>query len=234
MVEKNEEVTLEIEDIGVNGEGVGRVSGYTLFVKDGIIGDILKVKIMKVTKNYGFARLLEIVSPSPYRVKSVCPVARQCGGCQVQELSYEQQLKFKENKVRNNLARIGGITDYEMEPIIGMEEPFHYRNKAQFPMGLNADGKIISGFYASRTHSIIECDDCAIGITENAHILKIIKEYMIEKNIKPYDEVNNTGIIRHVLIRKGFKTGEIMVCIVINAKTLQESKRFNRILLNFT
>ena len=124
-----------ISDMGVDGEGIGKVDGYTLFVKDAVIGDVVNVKVMKAKKQYGYARLMEIVEPSPYRTEPVCPVARQCGGCQIQSLSYEKQLEFKKNKVRGNLIRIGGfeekLIDRIMEPIAGMEEPFHYRNKAR-------------------------------------------------------------------------------------------------------
>ena len=158
-MKKNELITLKIEDIGVNGEGIGKVDGYTLFVKDALIGDRAEVKITKAKKNYGYARLMQVLEPSCDRVEAKCPVARQCGGCQIQELSYEKQLEFKEKKVRGNLERIGGFAPEEldevMEPICGMEEPFYYRNKAQFPFGTDKQGHIVTGFYAGRTHQII-------------------------------------------------------------------------------
>lgn len=217
-IKKNEIFTVKIEDMNESGEGVGKLDGYIWFIKDAVIGDVVEAKAMKMKKNYGFARLNHIVEPSKYRVEPPCPVARQCGGCQLQSLSYEEQLIFKENKVFNHLKRIGGFENITMEPIIGMENPFRYRNKAQFPFGRNKEGEIITGFYAGRTHSIIEQEDCLLGVEENAGILRIIKEFMTEFHIKPYDEESHRGLVRHALIRKGFKSGEIMVCLVVNGR----------------
>ncbi len=222
MVNKNDTFTVDIIDIGTNGEGIAKLEdGYTLFIKDAIVGDKALVKIMKTTKSYAYARLMEVVEASPFRVEPKCPVAKQCGGCQIQELSYEKQLEFKENKVKNNIIRIGGIKEPPMLPIIGMEKPWQYRNKAQFPVGMSKDGGVISGFYAGRTHSIIECDDCVIGIEENHKIVSIVKEYMNDNGISAYDEETGKGVVRHILIRKGFTTGQIMVCVVINGDKLK-------------
>lgn len=213
---KNDEYIVNIEDTGTGGEGIARIDGYTLFVKDAVRGDECRVRITKAHDNFAFARLMEVISPSPHRVTPVCPVAKRCGGCTVMMADYEEQLRFKENKVKNNLEKIGKVTGFELCPIIGMDEPYHYRNKAQFPMGLSSDGRIISGFYAGRTHVIIENDKCYIGVHENEEILEIIKKFMEEKNILPYDETTFKGLIRHVMIRKAFVTGEIMVCLIIN------------------
>lgn len=223
-INKNDVFIVKIEDMNESGEGVGKIEGYTLFVKDGIIGDILEVKVTKAKKNYGFARLMRVVEESPFRVPAVCKVARQCGGCQIQELAYEEQLRFKERKVRNNLERIGKFQGIEVEPVIGMEEPFRYRNKAQFPVGLNKDGEIVAGFYAGRTHAIIENDDCMLGKEINFQILDTVKGFMKEFGVEPYDEENHKGVVRHVLIRTGERTGEIMVCLVINGEKLPKSQ----------
>ena len=225
MVKKNEEYIITIEDMGSEGEGVGKVDGFTLFVKDALPQDVARVKVIKEGKSYAYGRLMEVITPSEYRVEAVCPVARQCGGCQIQELSYEAQLAFKEKKVQNNLERIGRImpNEYEMCTIIGMEEPYHYRNKAQFPVGADKEGNIVTGFYAGRTHSIIPCDDCAIGDDVNKEILAIIKEHMRKHSIKPYDEEKHTGLVRHILIRRGFSTGEVMVCLIINGVDVKAS-----------
>ena len=225
MIKKNEEYIVTIEDMGSEGEGVGRIDGYTVFVKDAIPGDVAKIKITKEGKSYGYGRLMEVITPSENRVKPVCPVARKCGGCQIQEMSYEAQLAFKENKVKNNLERIGKIlpSEYEMCKIIGMDEPYHYRNKAQFPVGTDKDGNIVMGFYAGRTHNIIPCEDCAIGDKVNKDILSIIKNHMKKYYIKPYDEEKHTGVVRHILIRRGFTTGQCMVCIIINGTELKGS-----------
>ena len=174
-MQKNETAVIEITDIGVNGEGIGKVDGYTLFVKDAVIGDKAEVKVMKAKKNYGYARLMRVIEPSADRVEPRCAFARKCGGCQIQEMSYERQLAFKEQKVRGNLERLGGfdreMLDQVMEPIRGMDNPFGYRNKAQFPFGTDKEGNPVTGFYAGRTHDIIANTDCALGVPVNQEIL---------------------------------------------------------------
>ena len=226
---KNDIVTVEITDIGVSGEGIGHVDGYTLFIKDAVIGDVVEAKVMKAKKNYGYARLMKVITPSEYRVEPKCAFARRCGGCQIQEMSYDRQLVFKDQKIRGNLERIGGFTkdqiDTVMQPVVGMEPPFGYRNKAQFPFGTDKEGNPISGFYAGRTHDIIANTDCALGVEQNKEILEIILQYMRENKIKSYDEKTGKGLIRHALIRYGFKTKEIMVCLVVNGKKLPKAER---------
>lgn len=222
---KNDVVTVTIEDMGTDGEGIGKVEGFTLFIKDALIGDVVDAKLMKVKKNYGYARLMNIIAPSPDRVKPKCPVYRQCGGCQIQALDYQAQLKFKERKVRGNLERIGGFTDISLEPIIGMEEPYHYRNKAQFPVGTDKNDEIVVGFYAGRTHDIIPNTKCYLGTKVNEEILQVVLEYMKKYNISAYDEASGKGLVRHILIRTGFTSGEIMVCLVVNGKKLPKSEK---------
>ena len=226
---KNDIVTVEITDIGVSGEGIGHVDGYTLFIKDAVIGDVVEAKVMKAKKNYGYARLMKVLTPSEYRVEPKCVFARRCGGCQIQEMSYDRQLVFKDQKIRGNLERIGGFTkdqiDTVMQPVVGMEHPFGYRNKAQFPFGTDKEGNPITGFYAGRTHDIIANTDCALGVEQNKEILEIILQYMRENKIKSYDEKTGKGLIRHALIRYGFKTKEIMVCLVVNGKKLPKAER---------
>ena len=222
---KNQEFTLTIEDLSEDGAGVGRLDGYIWFVKDAVIGDVVRARAMKMKKNYGFARLMEVLTPSPDRVDPPCPVARPCGGCQLQAMRYEAQLRFKERKIINNLVRIGGFKEEElpMLPIIGMEHPWRYRNKAQFPFGRDKDGNIIAGFYAGRTHRIVPCEDCLLGVEENRRVLEIIKDFMNRYQISSYDEESHTGLVRHALIRKGFKTGQLMVCLIINGRSLPHS-----------
>ena len=274
-IRKNDEFELTIEDMSEDGAGIGKQDGYIWFVKDAVIGDRIRARAMKMKKNYGFARLMEVLEASKDRVMPECPVARQCGGCQLQMMSYEAQLHFKERKVYNNLRRIGGMENLRlpeqadevsvpenvserntsermettdagvkaenvsgksagegvdktitMEPILGMEHPWRYRNKAQFPFGRDKDGRIIAGFYAGRTHHIVEAEDCLLGVEENAVILDIIKKIMEEYQIAPYDEETHKGLIRHALIRKGFSNGELMVCLVINGKKLPHADIF--------
>lgn len=217
---KNDSVTVAIEDLGAEGEGIGKVDGFTLFVKDAVPGDVVEAKIVKSKKNYAYARAEKVITPSPFRVEPKCIYHRQCGGCQLQALSYEKQLEFKQRKIRNNLIRIGGFSpeyiDERMEPVIGMEEPFYYRNKAQYPVGTDRDGNVITGFYAGRTHSIIANTECHLGVSENKEILEVILKHMRRYNVSAYDETTGKGLVRHVLIRKGFTSGEIMVCLVIN------------------
>ena len=232
---KNDLFQVKIDDLSDTGEGIGKVDGFTWFIKDAIIGDVVEAKVMKTKKSYGFARLIKVMEPSAYRVEPRCKVARQCGGCQLQAMDYREQLRYKENKVLNNLKRIGGFANFvrgdvgedadagvgaegaiAVYPIIGMDDPWRYRNKAQFPFGWDKEGKLITGFYAGRTHSITPQDDCLLGVEENQVILSCVKEFMGDFNIAPYDEENHRGIVRHVLIRKGFRTGELMVCLVVN------------------
>ena len=222
---KNDLVTLEIEDCGIDGEGIGKADGFTVFVKDAVIGDTVTAKIIKAKKNYGYGRLMEVLKPSPYRVEPKCEFARQCGGCQLQALSYDQQLVFKTNKVKGHLERIGGFTDIPMEPIIGMDELFHYRNKAQFPVGRNKEGKIVTGFYAGRTHNIIENRDCALGVAENKEVLDCVIAHMEKYGIEPYNEATGKGLVRHVLIRYGYFTKEVMVCLILNGNKLPKEEQ---------
>lgn len=226
---KNDLVTVTIEDIGNEGEGIGKVEGFTLFIKDAVIGDTVEAKIMKSKKHYAYARLEKVIKPSPFRVEPKCAYHRQCGGCQIQALSYEKQLEFKEQKIRNNLIRIGGFApeyvDERMEPIVGMEQPYHYRNKAQYPVGCDKEGNVITGFYAGRTHSIISNTNCYLGVAENEKILNLILEHMKENGISAYDETTGEGLVRHILIRTGFTGGEIMVCFIINKKMTKVSSK---------
>ena len=237
-MKKNDVFTVTIEDMGEDGAGIGKTDGYTWFIKDALIGDVIQASVMKMKKNYGFARLVKILEPAPGRVEARCPVARACGGCQLQELDYREQLRFKERKVYNHLKRIGGMDrlflpeDREkaagvpnavvMEPIIGMEDPWRYPNKAQYPVGLGKDGQPAAGFYAGRTHSLIPAPglDCLLGCQENKELLKIILDFMKEYKIPPYDEAAHQGLVRHVLLRKGFSSGGLMVCLVINGEEL--------------
>lgn len=232
---KNDIVTITIEDIGNDGEGIGRADGYTLFVKDAVIGDVIEARITKCKKNYGYARVEKVVTPSPFRVEPKCPFHRQCGGCQIQAMSYERQLAYKQNKVRNHLQRIGGFSpeqlDKVMEPIVGMKEPWHYRNKAQYPVGYDRAGNLVVGFYAGRTHDIIANTDCPLGPPENQAILETLLAFMKENGVSAYRENTGEGLVRHVLIRTGFASGEIMVCLVINGKRLPgEEKLVDKLL----
>ena len=235
--QKNEIVTLTITGLGSSGEGIGRLGalseesgekGYTVFVKDAIIGDRVRASIMKAGRTYAYARLQEILEPSSDRITPRCPIARSCGGCQIQMMDYRAQLAYKKNKVREDLIRIGGfdpvLVDAVIHPAVGMdgpgEEPWRYRNKEQVPVGYDREGRIAFGFYAGRTHSIVPMKDCLIGREGNSLILERVREWMEKYHVEPYDEAAGKGTVRHILIRDGRHSGQIMVCIVANADSL--------------
>lgn len=247
-MQKNDMITLEITDLGADGSGVGKVtassgkdeSSMTFFVKDALVGDKVRAKIIKMKKTYGYAKLIELLEPSPDRVEPICPVHRQCGGCQIQALSYKKQLEYKYNKIRNNLMRIGGFLPDQipMEPVIGMQETgiqgmgmpegttqrgFRYRNKAQFPIGRDRNGKLAAGYYAARTHAIIPVDDCYLGVPQNQEVLSRVLAWMEQYQIAPYDEKHGTGLVRHVLVRYGFRSKQLMVCLIINGTSVPKA-----------
>lgn len=242
---KNEIYEIKIEDIGADGEGIGHIPetdvagtdaiepgkdnrGIAVFVKDTVVGDVARIRIVKVKKNYAYGRLEEIITPSQYRVEARCEKARSCGGCTLMHMSYEKQLDYKWNKVRNCLERIGGVENAAnlMEPICGMEEPYHYRNKMQFPVGLNKEGRVQIGFYAGRTHSIIDLERCEIGHPVNNYILQELRPWLQAWQNQTgsfiYDEEQHKGLVRHILTRVGFTTGEVMVCLVVNGTELPD------------
>lgn len=228
-MQKNDIIELEIIDMGVGGEGIGKTDGMTFFVKDAVIGDTIRARVTKLKKNYGYARVEELLKPSDLRCEPRCPQHRRCGGCQIQAMEPQAQLAFKQNKVRGNLIRLGGFPadfiDTVMEPIVGMEEPYRYRNKAQFPIGTDREGNPVAGYYAARTHSIIPVTDCLLGVEENRVILDMVLAYMHENKVSAYDETTGKGLMRHVLIRYGFTTKELMVVLVINGRRLPGADR---------
>jgi len=226
---KNDIFTTEIIDMTEDGEGIGKIDGFTVFVKDAVIGDVIEGKLIKVKKNYGYGRLMKVLTPSKDRVAPPCSAAAPCGGCQLQALGYEAQLRFKENRVRGHLERIGHFTELPMEHIIGMEgEPLRYRNKAQFPVGRDRNGKIVTGFFAGRTHSIIPMGDCQLGSPINRLVTETVISFMEKYHIEPYDEEDHRGLVRHILVRCGFSTGQVLVCLVINGKKLPHHEELVR------
>ena len=223
-LKKNDLFELSIDALGNEGEGIGHLEGFAFFVKGAVPGDKIQARVLKIKRNYGYARIEQVLTPSPDRVAPRCPVAGPCGGCQLQHLSYEKQLKYKQQKIEDCLQRIGGITNPKLEPIIGMEEPYYYRNKAQFPVGKGKDGKTAIGFYAGRTHTIIDSTHCCIQARVNEALIAAVREYLDECRIEPYNEIQHTGLVRNILTRVGFVTGEIMVCMVINGTSLPKSE----------
>ena len=226
IFKKNDEVTLSIDDISDDGSGIGRSDGFIFFVKNALPGDEIRAKVMKVTKSYGFARMMEVIKPSAGRCRAKCAVAEKCGGCSLQNYKYEEQLKFKFNKVKNDLIRIGGISAEEIEDklceIVGMDDPYRYRNKAQYPVRMGNDGKPHAGFYAGHTHSVIETKDCLIEPEINSRLLDAVLSWMNKNHVKAYDEETGKGLVRHVLIRHGFTSKECQVNLVINGNKIPD------------
>lgn len=225
-MKKNDTFEIEITDLGTHGEGIGRFDGMTFFIKDAIVGDRVLASAMKLKKSYGYARIVEILEPSKNRVEPKCPIAKTCGGCQIQNMDYQAQLAWKEQMVKNDLVRLGGFDqayiDSISESIIGMENPWRYRNKAQYPVGLDKNGEIVMGFYASHSHRIIDAEDCYLGAEENHNLLEAVKSWMVKNHVKPYDEVTGKGLVRHVLIRQGVHTDQTMVCLIINGTKIPD------------
>ncbi len=216
----NEEREVVIEDIGSTGEGIGRMEGYAIFVKGALPGETVRVKVRKVGKNYGVASLEEVLAPSKDRVEPECKLAGRCGGCQLPHMDYGAQLRYKERRVKDCLERIGGLDGVSVEPIIGMENPYRYRNKAAYPVGRGGDGSAAIGFYASRSHVIVEGEDCLLQAECNRDVLRVVREFMRENGIKPYEEESHRGLVRHVYTRVGERTGDVAVCIVVNGEKL--------------
>ena len=227
-MQKNDEFEIKITDMTDEGLGIGKHEGFTWFIKDSIVGDTVLCGVTKIKKTYGFARVIRIIEPSADRTEAPCPIARACGGCQIQQMSYDAQLRLKSGKVRNVLTRLGGFSEEEvdriMEPIVPSDDIFRYRNKAQFPIGRDREGHIVAGFYAGRTHSIIPASDCLLGAEENKIILDSVIGWMKSFGVEPYDEKSLKGTVRHVLIRKSRASGDMMVCLVINSKKLPREK----------
>jgi 23S rRNA (uracil1939-C5)-methyltransferase len=217
-VAKNQQLTVAITDLNHDGQGVGKIDGYTLFVPNALPGEKVRVQVVKVNKHYGYAKLLAHEQTSGERVVPPCPIYDRCGGCQIQHLSYEGQLKFKQNLVEENLRRIGhlDLQNVKVHPIIGMAEPWRYRNKSQLPIGTDEEGGLIGGFYAKRSHRIIEMDACLIQHPENDRLVNRVKRIAQELGVPAYDEATGRGVLRHVLARIGFNSGEKMLVLVTN------------------
>lgn len=253
-VAKNEEVTVDIVGLTHDGEGVGRTDGYTLFIQGALPGEQVRAKVLKVKKQYGYAKLLEVLRASADRVEAPCPIYRQCGGCQLQHMSYEAQLDWKRQHVVDTLERIGKFavadgsvsgqgtaglqeisgpgenaafrTDPDtapdavvVHPTIGMSDPWRYRNKAQVPVGV-VDGGLVGGFYARGSHRIIDMEACLIQHEHNDEVVRQVKAIGRELGIAAYDEEAGTGLLRHVVVKIGFRTGELMIVLVTNGERI--------------
>ena len=230
MLSKNKEYIVDIVDIGQGGVGIGKYEGFTVFVDGGLVQDKIKVKITKSKKNYAVGDIIEIIEKSPFRVERKCSESlRQCGGCQIQELDYQKQLDVKTNEVKQVISRIGKLDDVVIHDTLGMEHPFRYRNKAQFPIQ-KKDNMPVIGFYKKKSHDLISTDECIIQHEVNDKIIKIIKTYIRAYNVSIYDEKTHKGLLRHLVTKVGFTTGEVMIVLVANGKKLPYLKELASVL----
>lgn len=224
-IEKNKDYIVTIENYGHEGEGVAKIQGFTVFIAGVLKGEVVKVKIIKVNKNYGVGKLLEVIEASEKRVEPVCGTYKRCGGCNLQHYSYEEQLNFKTERVKNVISRIGKLEDVIIHNTLGMGTPYNYRNKVQLPVGATGE-EILVGFYAPRSHDIINMDKCYIQDEVGDQVIALTKQWMKKFKISPYDEKSHSGIVRHIMVRKGFKTGEIMVVLVTRSEELPHKQEF--------
>ncbi|SDW78256.1 23S rRNA m(5)U-1939 methyltransferase [Marininema mesophilum] len=223
-VKPGERLELKITGQSHTGDGVGKTKeGFTVFTPLALAGEHVRITVTKVKKTYAHARLLEIMEASPDRVDAPCPVFETCGGCQIQHLAYPAQLAMKQQQVLEAFRRIGGLDHVEVLPARGMKEPWNYRNKAQVPFG-QRQGKTVAGFYAAGSHQIVEFSHCMIQQPENDRTIQLVKNLVKELNIPPYNEKNHRGILRHVMVRTGVHTGDVMVVLVTNGDRLPRSK----------
>ncbi|MED3574042.1 23S rRNA (uracil(1939)-C(5))-methyltransferase RlmD [Cytobacillus praedii] len=223
-VQKNDYIDVVFEDLTHEGAGVAKVDGYPLFVPNGLPGEKAKIKVIKANKGYGFGRLIETYEESPDRVEAPCPIYKECGGCQLQHLSYDGQLKAKEKQVRDVLTRIGKLENVKVHPVLGMKDPWRYRNKAQVPVGEH-EGGLIGGFYQQRTHQIIDMKECIIQQEKNDEVVQAVKEICSRYGVQAYDEGRNKGDLRHIMARYGLVTGEVMIVLVTRTKDLPNKNK---------
>ncbi|WP_042275965.1 23S rRNA (uracil(1939)-C(5))-methyltransferase RlmD [[Clostridium] dakarense] len=220
MLQKQKEYIVDIVDIGQGGVGIGKCDGFTVFVDGGLIQDKIKVKINKSKKNYAVGDIVEIIEKSPFRVERACSDSlKDCGGCQIQELDYKNQLDIKTNEVKQVITRIGKLDNVLIHDTMGMDEPLRYRNKAQFPIQ-KVSGVPVIGFYKKKSHDIIPTDKCVIQHEVNDKIVKIIKTYISAYDVSIYDEKSHAGVLRHLVTKIGFTTNEVMVVLVAKENKL--------------
>ncbi|MEK4230829.1 23S rRNA (uracil(1939)-C(5))-methyltransferase RlmD [Solibacillus sp. FSL H8-0538] len=222
-ITKNDRTTVYIEDLTHDGNGVAKIDGYPLFIQGALPGETVEIHVLKTLKNYGFAKVVEILEPSSDRVEAPCVYFSQCGGCQVQHLSYEGQLKWKQNMVANVMKRLGKI-DAPVLPVKGMDNPWNYRNKAQIPFAQNEAGEAIAGFYKTKSHNIVDMERCLIQTGEADAIMGQLKDELATLGIRTYNEKSHQGMLRHVVVRKGRATNEVMVVLVTKSRKFPQAQ----------
>lgn len=222
-LKKNDIVNLTITSATAEGSGVGRTDdGIAVFVQGSAIGDELNVRILKVKKTYAFGKIEEILVPSKARITPDCENFMKCGGCTWRHISYEEECKIKQQRVEDAVTRIGGLDNVVFKPIISSDNITRYRNKAQYPVGLDRDGNVVTGFYSFHSHRIINCTDCILQPEIFARVIEITKDFIAKTNTEIYDETTGKGRLRHIYIRIGEVSGELMVCYVVNANGLKQ------------
>ncbi len=229
-VEKNTYYDVTFEDLTHDGAGVAKIEGFPIFVPNGLPDEKAKIKVTKVNKGYGFGRLIELYQKSEYRVDAPCPIYKECGGCQLQHLSYEGQLVAKQKQVQEVLTRIGKLQNIKVHSVLGMDNPWRYRNKAQVPVA-DREGGLVAGFYQQRSHEIIDMEACLIQQEKNDLVVQTVKTICEKFGIQAYDEKNNKGTLRHIMARYGLVSGEIMVVLVTRTRELPQK---NKIILEIT
>jgi 23S rRNA (uracil1939-C5)-methyltransferase len=222
---------VDIEGMGTDGEGIARVEGFTVFVEDAVTGDRIEARIIELKNRFARAKIERVITPSPRRIEAQCPVAMECGGCQIQHVDYDWQLDYKTRKVAESLEHIGGLEGVVVHPAIGMDRPWRYRNKAQFPIAGSRE-QLRAGFYARGSHDIVEAPDCLIQHGASRAVVDEVREYMLEFDIPAYNEATGEGVIRHIVTRAGFSTGEIMVVIVATSRYFPGKDRLVARLVN--
>ena len=223
MIEKNKEYIVEIIDTGYKGEGIAKIDDFTIFIPNAIKGEKIKIKIIKVLTSYAFGKIIEIIEPSKNRLESDCSTYKRCGGCNLRHVKYDETLKIKQNLVQS-LVNKTLKNKIKVKETIGMENPYYYRNKAQFPIGKDKENNVVMGVFANRTHEIIPIEECFIQNKEIQKLSKFILEFIKENDISVYDETSRKGLIRHIVTKIGIKTNEIMCIIVINGKEIPKEK----------
>lgn len=230
-VEKNKEYVVEIIDNGFEGEGIAKIDGYTIFVPNAIKGEKVKILIVKVLSSHAFGKIIEVIEASKYRVESDCSTYKRCGGCNLRHIKYEKTLEMKQNAVQSLVNKTLN-NKIKVSKVVGMENPFYYRNKAQYPVGLDKNGNPVIGVFANRTHEIIQMQDCKIQHKESEKIAKYIFDLWNKKNLSIYNETTGKGLLRHIVIKIGFKTNEIMCILVINGKDIPNEVQIIRTIIN--
>jgi 23S rRNA (uracil1939-C5)-methyltransferase len=231
LVKKNDEYIIDITGIGHEGEGVGRVNNFTVFVQGALVGEKVRVRIVKAAKSYAHGKVMEVINASEHRREPNCPIYKRCGGCQTQHMSYEAQLDFKTQKVRQVMERIGKLENVLIHRTIGMDNPYRYRNKVQLPVGIH-EGEVKIGFYAPRSHDIIDMRSCGIQSEIADKVVELTKQWITKYNLSVYNEAEDRGNIRHIMVRTGFKTDDIMIVVVTKEEELKHSKEFVELILD--